>query len=62
MSAEKKVSVTLIRSPIGCVPAHRATVRALGLRRLHQSRQHQLNPALRGMLRQVSYLLRVEEK
>jgi len=57
---EEKVKVTLIKSPIGCLPKHRATVRALGLRRCQQSRIHADSSALRGMLRQVGYLLRIE--
>jgi len=39
MSAAKTVKVTLVRSPIGTLPAHRATVRGLGLRKINQSRE-----------------------
>ncbi len=62
MSTKKtKLRVELIRSPIACKPSHRATVRALGLRRLHQSKEHTLSPAVAGMVQKVSYLLKVQK-
>ncbi|MCB1323922.1 MAG: 50S ribosomal protein L30 [Spirochaetales bacterium] len=59
--AERKVIVTLERSAIGTKPAHRATVRALGLRKRGARREHVMTPAVAGMIKQVGYLLRVEE-
>ena len=56
-----KVRITLQRSAIGRKPKHRATVRALGLRRLNQSVEKELTPMLRGMVDSVRYLLKVEE-
>lgn len=57
-----KVKVTLIRSPIGKKPDHRATVRALGLRKIWRSNiLDGSNPAVAGMIRKVSYMLKVEE-
>ena len=53
--------VTLVRSPIGFTKDQKATVRALGLRRMHQTVEHQDTPALRGMLTKVIHLLRIEE-
>ena len=61
MSDPQKLRVTLVKSPIGCLPKHRATVRALGLRRMHKSKEYPFSPSLAGMLRQVSHLLQVEE-
>ena len=61
MSQAKKVRISLRKSPISCLPKHRATVRALGLRRMNKSKEHLLNPAIAGMIKQVSYLLSVEE-
>ncbi len=58
---EKKVRIKLVRSTIGCVPAHRRTVRALGLRRLNAVVEKAATPAILGMVRSVSYLLEVEE-
>lgn len=57
----KVIRVTLVRSPIGFSKRHKATVRALGLRRMHQTVEHADSPSLRGMLYQVSRLVEVEE-
>jgi len=57
----KTVKVTLVRSPIGTPVPQKATVRALGLRRLHQTVEHADTPALRGMLQKVIHLIRIEE-
>jgi large subunit ribosomal protein L30 len=53
--------VTQIRSEIGTTRRHRGTLRALGLRRIGSSATHPDSPALRGMLRKVGFLVRVEE-
>jgi large subunit ribosomal protein L30 len=60
MAAKKTLKVTLVRSPIACKQTHRRTVRGLGLRRLRQTVELEDTPAVRGMLRQVNYLVRVE--
>lgn len=57
----KIVRVTLIRSAIGFTKDQKATVRALGLRRMHQTVEHRDTPALRGMLTKIMHLLQVEE-
>ncbi|MDR2443112.1 MAG: 50S ribosomal protein L30 [Deltaproteobacteria bacterium] len=57
----KKIKITLSRSTIGRVPTHRRTVRALGLRRIGHSVIQTDSPAIRGMINQVGYLLKVEE-
>lgn len=57
----KALRVTLIRSPIGYKKDQKATVRALGLRRMNQTVEHNDTPALRGMLNKVSHLIKVEE-
>lgn len=57
----KTLRVTLVRSPIGYPKDQKATVRALGLRRLHQTVEHADTPAIRGMVRKVIHLVRVEE-
>jgi large subunit ribosomal protein L30 len=60
--AEKKViRVTLVRSPIGYPEPQKRTVRALGLRRMNQTIEHDDSPALRGMITKVVHLVRVEE-
>ncbi len=58
---EKTVRVTLVRSPIGFTKRHKATLRALGLRHLHQTVEHVDTPTLRGMLYLVDRLIVVEE-
>ncbi len=60
-SAGKTVRVTLVRSPIGYTKDQKATVLALGLRRMHQTIEHKDTPALRGMLSKVIHLLKIEE-
>ncbi len=57
----KKLQVTLKRSLIGSTDTQRATVRGLGLRRLHQSRIVNNTPAIRGMIKKVIHLLDVVE-
>lgn len=57
---KKTIRVTLVRSPIGYSKDQKATVRALGLRRLHQTVEHADTPAIRGMIRKVIHLVRVE--
>lgn len=62
MPEAKVVRVTLVKSPIGYSQRHKATVRALGLRRMHQTVEHQDSPTLRGMLAKVAHLVTVEEE
>ncbi len=57
-----KLIVTLRRSVIGEKPKTRANVRALGLRKLHHSVEHNDTPDVRGMLHKVRHLIEVEEK
>jgi large subunit ribosomal protein L30 len=59
MTTEKKLTVTLVRSPIGTKEAHRATVRGLGLRGINSKSQLQDTPAVRGMINKISYLVKV---
>lgn len=56
-----KIKVTLVRSTSGRPTKHRRTVEALGLRNCNTSKIHQDNDAIRGMIAQVSHLVRVEE-
>lgn len=57
----KTVRITLVRSPIGFSYKHKATIRALGLRRMHQTVLQAPTPQLRGMLAKVARLVKVEE-
>lgn len=56
-----EIKITLVKSTIGAIPKHKKTVQALGLRKLHSSKIHQDNVAIRGMVKQVSHLVKVEE-
>jgi len=59
--SDKVIRVKLVRSPIGYTKDQRATARALGLRRLHQTVEHNDNPALRGMIQKIIHLVQIEE-
>lgn len=59
--ADKKLKVTLVKSPIGAIPKQRATVEALGLKKLHQVNELPDNEATRGMIEKVRHLVKVEE-
>ena len=56
-----KVKVTLVKSQIGAIPKHRATVAALGLKKLNKSVELPNNDATMGMVKQVQHLVKVEE-
>ena len=56
-----KLKVTLIKSPIGAVPKNKKTVAALGLRKINSVNELPDNQAVRGMLKQVQHLVKVEE-
>jgi large subunit ribosomal protein L30 len=57
----KKLEITLTRSTIGRPQDQKDTVKALGLRKLHQTVVKEDNPAIRGMINKVSHLVTVKE-
>ena len=57
----KALRITLVKSPIGYTVDQKATIRALGLRRMNQTVEHKDSPAIRGMLNKVSHLIKIEE-
>jgi large subunit ribosomal protein L30 len=57
----KKLRVTQIRSAISRLENQKATIRALGIRRLHHTVEHVDTPMIRGMIATVKHLVRVEE-
>lgn len=59
--SQKVVRITLVKSAIGYSVRHKATIRALGLHRMHQTVEHVDSPSLRGMIYQVNHLVEVEE-
>ena len=56
-----KLKVTLIKSPIACIPKQRMTVKALGLYHIREEHIHQDNEAIRGMIQKVNHLVKVEK-
>lgn len=58
----KKLRITYVKSAIGYSERHKATIRALGFRRLNQTVSKDDTPVVRGMLAKVNHLVRVEEE
>ncbi|WP_418791437.1 50S ribosomal protein L30 [Phosphitispora sp. TUW77] len=56
-----KLKVTLVKSVIGSSESQRATVKTLGLKKINSSTEHNDTPQIRGMLRKVEHLVKVEE-
>lgn len=61
MAEQKMLKITLVKSPIGAIPKQRATVVAMGLRKMHQTVEMPDNGATRGMIQRVRHLVKVEE-
>lgn len=61
MTNKKSLKLTLVRSRFGRIPKHAQTLKGLGLSRMHQSVIREDTDCMRGMINQVSYLLKVEE-
>lgn len=59
--ADKKLKITLVKSPIGAVPKARATVEAMGLTKLHKTVLLPDNDATKGQIQRVRHLVKVEE-
>ena len=60
MSDKKTVKVTLVKSLIGRLEAHKACARGLGLKKINQSVEVIDTPENRGMINKISYLLKCE--
>ncbi|MEO0616496.1 MAG: 50S ribosomal protein L30 [Pseudomonadota bacterium] len=61
MSKGKTLKVTLVKSKFGRLKNHKASIAGLGLRRINHTVEVADTPENRGMINQVSYLLKVEE-
>jgi len=61
VKAGGKIKVKMTGSVIGCTDVQRATVRGLGLRKLHQVVEREDTPMVRGMINRVSHLVSVVE-
>ena len=57
--ADKKLKITLVKSPIGAVPKHRRTVEAMGLTKMHKTVELPDNAATRGQIQHNRYMLKV---
>ena len=53
--------IKYVKSAIGCHKYQKATIRALGFRKLQQTVEHEDQPAIRGMIKKVRHLVQVEE-
>lgn len=59
--ADKRIKLTLVKSPIGRIARHRACVRGLGLRRVNHAVEVTDTPENRGMINKIVDMLAVEE-
>jgi len=57
-----KLRITWVKSGIGYAEGQKRTLKALGLRRLHQTVTHDDRPSVRGMINKVRHLVKVEEE
>ena len=62
MAQEKKLIIEQYRSGIGCSGRHKRILRALGFRKLNQRVERPDNPAIRGMVEAIPYLIRIVER
>ena len=60
-TSKKTVKVTQLGSPIGRKPGQKETLIGLGLNKRHRTRELEDTPAVRGMIRKVAHLVRVED-
>ncbi len=56
-----KLRITLVKSTIGAIPKQRATVEALGLKKIGKTVELPNNDAVKGMVWHVRHLVKVEE-
>jgi len=61
VKGKNTIRVTQVRSPIGRPSDQRATLKGLGLNKMHRSRELEDTPAVRGMVNKVKHLVRLEE-
>jgi large subunit ribosomal protein L30 len=60
-TAAKTMKITLVRSPIGYEQRQKDTVKALGLRRMHQTIEKPDTPDMRAMVESVRHLVKISE-
>jgi large subunit ribosomal protein L30 len=57
-----KVIITQVRSAINRTKRQKATIQALGIKKLNKPVEHEATPQIMGMIRKVSHLVKFEEK
>ena len=57
----EKLNITLVKSPIGAIPKHKKTLEALGLKKVNKTVEMPDNACVRGMIKQATHLVKVEE-
>ena len=55
----EKIKITLVKSVIGCPKDQKATVKALGIGKMHQTVEKTVNPQIMGMINKVAHLLKI---
>ncbi|HOY38291.1 MAG: 50S ribosomal protein L30 [Bacteroidales bacterium] len=55
-----KIKITQVRSKIGCPPNQKNTLIALGIKKMHQTVEHEATPQILGMVKAVHHLVKVE--
>ncbi len=58
---QKQIQIKLVKSLIGRKPKHIAIAKQLGLKKMNSTVIHNDNPAIRGLINEVQYLVEVEE-
>lgn len=58
----KTIKITQVKSAIGRIPKHKKTLSGLGLRYIGHTVLLEDTPSIRGMIKQVSYILKIKEK
>jgi len=61
VAKKNTLKITLVKSPIGYTQRQKGTVKALGLKKLNQTVEHDDTPVIRGMINKISHLVQVEE-
>ena len=59
--SDKKLKITLVKSTIGAIPNHRATVKSMGFKKLNSSVVLPDNDSTRGQIQQIKHMVKVEE-
>ena len=56
-----RIKITQIKSGIGSTKRQKATITALGIKKMNYSVEHEVSPEIMGMVNKVSHLVKVEE-